>query len=145
MFQRFGIMGDYFADRGQLTPADLGRFNQTGNESDRYVFKVPSLRNVEHTAPYFHDGSTATLEGAIQIMGRYQLGPGAVLQIQKRGTSLTAQLTGQPPLPIFAASEQRFFLKVVDAQLSFEVDASGSATAVTLHQNGVDQRAPRIE
>jgi len=74
MFQRFGIMGDYFADRGQLTPADLGRFNQTGNESDRYVFKVPSLRNVEHTAPYFHDGSTATLEGAIQIMGRYQLG-----------------------------------------------------------------------
>lgn len=74
MFQRFGILGNYFDDRGGVTTADLGRFNQTGHESDRYVFKVPSLRNVEHTAPYFHDGSAATLEAAIDIMGRYQLG-----------------------------------------------------------------------
>jgi len=74
MFQRFGILGDYFADRGDVTSADLGRFNQTGHESDRYVFKVPSLRNVEYTAPYFHDGSAATLEAAIDVMGRYQLG-----------------------------------------------------------------------
>jgi cytochrome c peroxidase len=74
MFQRFGILGDYFADRGGITRADLGRFNQTGHDADRYVFKVPSLRNVEHTAPYFHDGSTQTLEDAIDVMGRYQLG-----------------------------------------------------------------------
>jgi cytochrome c peroxidase len=74
MFQKFGVMGDYFADRGNLTPADLGRYNVTKRESDKFVFKVPSLRNVELTAPYFHDGSAATLELAVAIMFRYQLG-----------------------------------------------------------------------
>jgi cytochrome c peroxidase len=74
MFQRFGVMGDYFADRGKITRADWGRFNVTNNEEDRYVFRVPSLRNIELTAPYFHDGSAETLEKAIAIMTRYQLG-----------------------------------------------------------------------
>ncbi len=83
MFQRFGVMGDYFADRGNLTQADLGRFNVTNNEEDRYVFRVPSLRNVELTAPYFHDGSAETLEQAIAIMTKYQLGrPLAADQIE---------------------------------------------------------------
>lgn len=74
MFQKFGVMGDYFKGRGTLTPADLGRFQVTGREADRYVFKVPSLRNVVETAPYFHDGSAATLLDAVDIMFRYQLG-----------------------------------------------------------------------
>ena len=67
-------MGDYFADRGLLETADLGRYKITGKEEDRYVFKVPSLRNAALTAPYFHDGSVATLEEAVSIMGQYQLG-----------------------------------------------------------------------
>ncbi|NOR79473.1 MAG: cytochrome B6, partial [Methyloprofundus sp.] len=46
----------------------------TQNEKDRHVFKVPSLRNAALTAPYFHDGSTDTLEEAVEIMMRYQLG-----------------------------------------------------------------------
>jgi cytochrome c peroxidase len=50
MFQKFGVMGDYFADRGKVTKADLGRFNVSGQEKDRYVFRVPSLRNVELTS-----------------------------------------------------------------------------------------------
>lgn len=74
MYQRLGIVRDYFEDRGDVTQADLGRFNVTGLESDKHVFKVPSLRNVALTAPYFHDGSAATLEDAIRVMGRYQLG-----------------------------------------------------------------------
>jgi cytochrome c peroxidase len=74
MFQRFGQFGDYFADRGSIQPADLGRFNVTRAEQDRYVFKVPSLRDVAETAPYFHDGSAETLEEAISVMARYQLG-----------------------------------------------------------------------
>jgi cytochrome c peroxidase len=74
MFQRFGVLGDYFKDRGNVTEADWGRYNVTKNESDRFVFRVPSLRNVEHTAPYFHDGSAKTLPEAIQVMARYQLG-----------------------------------------------------------------------
>lgn len=52
---------------------DQGRFEVTKTASDRMVFKVPSLRNVAKTAPYFHDGSVATLEDAIVLMGRYQL------------------------------------------------------------------------
>jgi cytochrome c peroxidase len=74
MFQKFGAMGDYFARRGNPTPADLGRFAVTQDSRDKHVFKVPSLRNVALTAPYFHDGSAKTLEEAVDVMFRYQLG-----------------------------------------------------------------------
>lgn len=74
MFQRFGVLGDYFKDRGNLAQADNGRFNVTHNDADRFVFRVPSLRNVEYTAPYFHDGSAPTLGRAVQVMAKYQLG-----------------------------------------------------------------------
>src|SRR5207248_406151 len=74
MFQKMGVAVDYFGQRGEITKADLGRFNVTGEESDRYVFKVPSLRNVALTAPYFHDGSAPTLGAAVARMGTYQLG-----------------------------------------------------------------------
>jgi cytochrome c peroxidase len=74
MFQKFGVLGDYFKDRGHVTAADYGRYNVTHLESDRFVFRVPSLRNVERTAPYFHDGSATTLSQAVQVMARYQLG-----------------------------------------------------------------------
>ena len=53
---------------------DQGRFGFTKNPADLYVFKVPSLRNVAMTAPYFHDGSVATLHEAVRVMGRVQLG-----------------------------------------------------------------------
>ncbi|MCR6629599.1 MAG: cytochrome-c peroxidase [Magnetospirillum sp.] len=74
MFQRFGFFGNWFLDRGRSTQADLGRFNVTGKPSDKYVFKVPSLRLVTLTPPYFHDGSVADLKQAIRLMGQYQLG-----------------------------------------------------------------------
>lgn len=73
MFQRFGVMDDYFRKRPP-SRADLGRFNVTGREEDRHVFKVPSLRNVAVTPPYFHNGSVGTLDEAVVVMGRYQLG-----------------------------------------------------------------------
>ncbi|MDJ0945904.1 MAG: cytochrome-c peroxidase [Kiloniellales bacterium] len=74
MFQRFGVVGNYFKDRGNITQADYGRYNVTGDDDDLHVFKVPSLRNVELTAPYLHDGSAETLEAVVQIMARYQIG-----------------------------------------------------------------------
>lgn len=80
MFQKFGLFGDYFHDRGNETQADLGRFNVTGQEEDRYVFKVPSLRNITLTPPYFHDGSAETLDEAVRIMIKYQLGREASTQ-----------------------------------------------------------------
>ncbi len=74
MFEKMGLMGDYFADRGNLTEADKGRFNVTHHPDNLHEFRVPSLRNVALTAPYFHDASAATLEQAIAIMAKYQLG-----------------------------------------------------------------------
>jgi len=74
MFQTFGVMGNYFQARGGVTDADLGRYAVTKREQDKHVFKVPSLRNVALTAPYFHDGSAATLEDAVEVMFKYQLG-----------------------------------------------------------------------
>jgi len=74
LFMKIGIFGDYFANKTRQTKADLGRFNITGRESDRHVFRVPSLRLAILTPPYFHDGSIATLDEAIRSMARYQLG-----------------------------------------------------------------------
>lgn len=73
MFQKFGVMDDYFKGRAP-SDADLGRFRVTGLDEDRFVFKVPSLRNIALTPPYFHDGSAATLDEAVRVMGQYQLG-----------------------------------------------------------------------
>lgn len=75
MYQRMGLAHDYFARRGgPITEADLGRFNVTQEEGDRHKFKVPTLRNVELTAPYFHDGSEPELSGAVRTMAYVQLG-----------------------------------------------------------------------
>ncbi len=74
MFQTMGVFGNYFEDRGNITAADSGRFAVTGHPADKYKFKVPSLRLVTLTAPYFHDGSVDNLSAAIQIMARYELG-----------------------------------------------------------------------
>jgi cytochrome c peroxidase len=67
MFQQLG------AKHPWPTETDLGRLQVTKNAADRMRFKVPSLRNVEKTGPYFHDGTQATLEDAVRTMGFYQL------------------------------------------------------------------------
>jgi cytochrome c peroxidase len=98
MFQPFGVIGNYLTDRearhqggrGKLTNADLGRFNVTKDEPDRHVFRVPSLRNVAVTAPYFHDGSVQTLKEAIEQMTKYQLGR----SLAKKQIELIAEFLG---------------------------------------------------
>jgi cytochrome c peroxidase len=95
MFQTFGVMGDYFATRGNPTEADLGRYNVTKNEADKHVFKVPSLRNVALTAPYFHDGSAKTLNDAVAVMFKYQLGRNASSQDQAQVVLFLRTLTGE--------------------------------------------------
>jgi len=74
MYQVFGVINNYFQRRGNITTADLGRYNVTGNVEDRYMFKVPSLRMVALTAPYLHDGNAKTLRDAVDIMFEFQLG-----------------------------------------------------------------------
>jgi cytochrome c peroxidase len=95
IFQKFGVMGDYFADRGKVTKADLGRFNATGDQADVYVFKVPSLRNVALTPPYFHDGSVSSLEEAVEVMSRYQLGRRLSPEDVARIVAFLKTLTGE--------------------------------------------------
>lgn len=74
-YELMGLRRHYFAERGlELTHEDNGRFKETGLERDRHRFKVPGLRNVEHTWPYYHDGTRETLEEAVRDMGLYQSG-----------------------------------------------------------------------
>jgi cytochrome c peroxidase len=68
MYQRVGTIEPWPSQE------DQGRYEVTKKESDRMVFKVPSLRNVTKTAPYFHDGSEPKLENAIRLMAKHQLG-----------------------------------------------------------------------
>jgi cytochrome c peroxidase len=73
-FEKMGRYVDYFADRGgEITEADLGRYNHTGEEKDKHKFKVPVLRNVEVTFPYFHDASTSDLGEAVRVMANVQM------------------------------------------------------------------------
>ena len=74
MYEKLGLVGNYFENRGNIRKTDYGRYNVTGNEEDRYEFRVPSLRNVALTGPYFHDASANTLELAVATMAKYQLG-----------------------------------------------------------------------
>lgn len=97
MYQRMGLVRDYFAERGNPTPADDGRYNVTHDEADRHVFKVPTLRNIELTAPYLHDGTQQTLPDVVRVMGRYQLGR-ELTQEQVDGiVAFLRSLTGQLP------------------------------------------------
>jgi len=67
-FQKIGSVMPYTSQQ------DLGRFAVTKQDADKFMFKVPSLRDVEKTAPYYHDGSVATLEEAVSSMANLQLG-----------------------------------------------------------------------
>ena len=74
-YEKMGRREDYFKLRGApVTEVDNGRYNVTKNEADRHFFKVPNLRNVELTFPYFHDGSASTLQEAVNTMALVQAG-----------------------------------------------------------------------
>jgi cytochrome c peroxidase len=108
MFQRFGQVKDYWLETGSEKP-DQGRFAITKKEEDRFMFRVPMLRNVAKTAPYFHDGSVERLDRAVRIMASVQLGrtldDAAVADIVAFLESLTGDVPanyappGQKPQP----------------------------------------------
>ena len=100
LFQKFGIFPGLMGPTPPDTEPDLGRFLVTGVARDRGVFRVPSLRNVAVTAPYFHDGRAATLEDAVDTMARVQLGRTLTREevglIVKFLHTLTGEYQGQP-------------------------------------------------
>lgn len=95
-FQKFGIFGDYWKETGSPS-IDEGRFNETKAPADKYLFKVPSLRNVGMTPPYFHDGSVATLPPAVRVMGTVQLGKELTDQEVNDLVAFLNSLTGELP------------------------------------------------
>lgn len=95
-YELMGLRRHYFADRGlELTVEDNGRFKETQLERDRHRFKVPGLRNVEHTWPYYHDGTRETLEDAVRDMGIYQSGVELTSLEVEQITSFLKTLTGE--------------------------------------------------
>lgn len=100
-YELMGLRRHYFNERGmELTVEDNGRFKETQLERDRHRFKVPGLRNVEHTWPYYHDGTRETLEDAVRDMGLYQSGveltESEVNQITMFLKTLTGEYQGVP-------------------------------------------------
>lgn len=101
-FQKLGVVEPYKTSN----PA-VGRMGVTGNEADRFYFKVPTLRNVELTYPYFHDGAAATLKDAVDTMGRIQLGKNFTADENAKIVAYLKTLTGTQPsfeLPILPPS-----------------------------------------
>ena len=72
--QKIGLINPYFTIDNELTQIDYGHFNVTGNPDDKFVFRVPSLRNVALTPPYFHNGSIERLNNAVRAIAYYQVG-----------------------------------------------------------------------
>ncbi len=104
-FQKLGVTEPY---RSQ-SPADItkGRAAVTGKDADRFNFKVPTLRNVDMTYPYFHDGAVWTLKEAVDVMGRLQLGRKYSDQENAQIVAFLKTLTGDQPkfaLPILPPS-----------------------------------------
>ncbi|MCF6147473.1 MAG: cytochrome-c peroxidase [Candidatus Kuenenia sp.] len=102
----FGVGGNAFRKFGIAKPYDkdtqtLGRYNVTKEEKDKYVFKVPLLRNIELTAPYFHDASTWNLSEAVNVMAEYQLGTKLTEDETNKIVAFLKTLTGDQPEIIF--------------------------------------------
>lgn len=98
--------GDLFQKMGAMKPwtdtTDLGRYRVTKRDSDKMLFKVPSLRNVAETAPYYHNGSVATLDGAVGQMSEYQLGRRLTPRETASIVVWLGSLTGEIPVDYIA-------------------------------------------
>jgi cytochrome c peroxidase len=96
MNMKFGMVKDYWLETGSAK-VDAGRYAVTKKDEDKHVFRVPMLRNVAKTAPYFHDGSVDTLDRAVRIMGSVQLGRQLDEATVKSIVAFLESLTGPVP------------------------------------------------
>jgi redox-sensitive bicupin YhaK (pirin superfamily) len=112
----------------------------------RYLVSLFLALLAAQQAPPKERTVTSLDPGTLDVyVGNYQFTPSAIMTISRDGEHLMAQLTGQPKVELYPEGEHEFFLQVVDAQVTFEVDDKGRATALVLHQLGRDQRATRID
>lgn len=104
-FQKMGVIKPY-----KTANSAVGLSAVTGKDADRFLFKVPTLRNVDMTYPYFHDGEAATLTDAVDIMGRLQLGKKYTDKENSNIVAFLKTLTGDQPsflMPILPASTDK--------------------------------------
>jgi hypothetical protein len=94
--------------------------------------------------PAEHTETTVDAKILDRYVGTYKIAPYVLVTMSRDGDHLYTQITGQDKIELFPENERKFFLKVVDAQVTFDVDAQGSATQMTLHQGGRDQVAPKL-
>lgn len=97
-------------------------------------YKMPKVRRAAQVDPKIYD----------ELTGEYQLAPTFILTVSREGDRLMTQATGQPKVEVFPESESDYFLRVVDAQLTFVRDKDGQVTHLVLHQGGLDQTAKRL-
>ena len=126
-----------FDDSGQVS--HMLMYHDGADEAERADLTdeeivVPHERTAIHIDPSIYD----------RYIGTYELAPGFNLTVTRSDDRLLTQATGQAQVEVYPSSETEFFLTVVDAQLTFEIDEEGRAVAVTLHQGGRDVRGPRI-
>jgi hypothetical protein len=121
-------------DKGEVTHLTI---YQGGGEQ-----KLPRKSGTVEAPP---ERTAITVASTIlkQYTGTYELQPGFEITVTLEGEQLMEQATGQPKFPLFAESENKFFLKVVDAQVEFVRDAKGAVASLILHQGGRDLPAPR--
>jgi CubicO group peptidase (beta-lactamase class C family) len=131
----------YYPD-DKLTVAVLANINgQTPNQIAAKLADLAHGRVVQLTSE--RKEITLPVPTLSKYVGTYELAPGAHMMIRLDGDRLTTQLTGQQQFPIFAESETKFFLKVVEAQVEFFTDASGAVTHAVMYQNGRERKVPR--
>ncbi len=103
-YQKFGVYGDYWMFTNG-SDKDMGRFAVTNNEVDKHMFKVPSLRNIAMTGPYFHDGSVTDLSEAVRVMGKAQLNKDLSDEQVNDIVAFLDALTGDAPQELTEAPE----------------------------------------
>ena len=114
-----------------------------GDDIGRHLLDASyPLQKVE--PPKEHKEVTVDAKLLDRYAGKYQM-PNAIMAISRDGDQLSIQLTGQPKVPMFPESDRKFFLKVVDAQITFDSDAQGKTTQAVLHQGGRDIAAKRLD
>ena len=117
--------------RGEDNPAE----KLEGEKAEKILAEKKAKEEVAEVDPEIFE----------RYVGEYQLGPGFILTVRTRENRIFVQATGQQEAEIFPKSETEFFLKVVDAQITFEVDENGKATSLILHQGGQDMPAEKIK
>jgi CubicO group peptidase (beta-lactamase class C family) len=139
----FNTMLAYYPE-DKLTVVVLG--NLSGQAPDNIALKLAAVAQGEKVV-MISERKEITVNPKLfdGYVGRYQLAPSITTNVTQEDGHLFVRLTGQPKFEAFPEGERDYFLKVVDAQITFVIDSQGHATELILHQNGLDQHAKRVE